>query len=188
MSLRTHIRIICVAGAHSRVGKTTLCSILLKEFRGYGAVKFTKDPFDSALIDDEKIIMQKGKDTAIMASSGAERVILVSGDGERLRNALERALIMMSPLKGVLIEGNRPIEFLNPDLLIFVIGPDRKIKPDALKILRLSDIVIINSVEKTSFVSDMLKPNARIFFADLRKGGGGIREVLSDIKRSLSEI
>src|SRR3989338_4069034 len=44
MSTIKYPKIISVTGAHSRVGKTTLCSILLNEFKGFGAIKFTKTP------------------------------------------------------------------------------------------------------------------------------------------------
>jgi molybdopterin-guanine dinucleotide biosynthesis protein len=192
MSLRTRIRIISVAGAHSRVGKTSLCSLLLKALNGYGAIKFTKDLFGSSLIDDNKIILQKGKDTALMASSGAEKVILVSGQGERLKNALEKAITMMRHLTGVVVEGNSPVEFLTPDILIFVIGPDRQIKPPALDILKQADIVVINSAEgtdrDTSFISEKLQPKTKIFFINLREEGGKVGQLLSYIKRQLSEI
>ncbi len=191
MSPEGSFRIISVAGAHSRVGKTTLCSILLRELKGFGAIKFTKDLFDPPLIDNEEIILQRGKDTAIMIESGAEKVMLISGHGERLKNALDTALKKMSSHKGVVIEGNSPIEFLMPDLLIFVIGPDRQIKPPAMEIGRMANIVVINSerIDKdTSFISDMLQEKTRIFFIDLKKNEGEIRPLLSYIKTRLSEI
>ena len=51
--------IISVTGAHSSIGKTTLCSILLKNLKGFGAVKFTKTPLYTSVIEDYDTIMQK---------------------------------------------------------------------------------------------------------------------------------
>ncbi|GAB4539735.1 MAG: hypothetical protein Fur0020_08700 [Thermodesulfovibrionia bacterium] len=183
-------RIISVAGAHSKVGKTTLCSLLLKELKDYGAIKFTKDIFGSPLIDSDEIILQKGKDTAIMAESGAKKVVLISGHGERLRDALYKALEMLSPLRGVIIEGNYPIEFLTPDLLIFVIGADREIKSSAIKIAGIADIVVVNSEDRNrdiSSLSNMLHKGARVFFMDLKKGEGEIRGFLNKVNRRIGE-
>ncbi len=191
MTLDKPFSIISVAGAHSKVGKTSLCSILLRELKGYGAIKFTKDLFDSPLIDKDEIILQKGKDTAIMAASGAEKVILVSGHEERLRDALNTAIKIMRPFKGIIIEGNSSIEFLMPDLLIFVIGPDRQIKSSATKIARMADIVVINSERidrDTSFLSNILQKKTRIFFMDLKKNEGEIGQFLTYIRRRLSKI
>jgi|Deesub1362A_J573_1020465.scaffolds.fasta_scaffold00361_7 hypothetical protein len=180
-------RIISVAGAHSGVGKTTLCSLLLRELRDYGAIKFTKEAFGTPLIDSEEIILQKGKDTAIMVSSGAKKVILIGGQGETLRDALERAIGMMRPFRGVIIEGNGPIEFLRPDLLIFVIGPDRKIKAPAMGILERADIVVVNSEggERDTSLMDRLRTGARIFFVDLKNKGQETEALLSCIKEAI---
>lgn len=181
-------RIISVTGAHSKVGKTTLCSMLLRELNDYGAIKFTKDLFGSPLVDSDEIILQKGKDTAIMAESGAKKVVLISGHGEGLRDALYSALRMMSSLKGVIIEGNYPVEFLIPDLLIFVIGPDKEIKQSAIKIAMMADIVVVNSEgidRDIASLSNLLNRRARIFFMNLKKDEGDIGEFLAYVKDTL---
>jgi len=190
--LNPHFRIISVAGGHSGVGKTSLCCLLLSELKGYGAIKFTKEAFGMPLIDNNGVILQQGKDTAIMASSGAKKVILLSGHGLVLKDALKRALKAMSPLRGVIIEGNAPLEFLRPDLLIFVVGPDRKIKAPAVEILEKADVVVINSssnnTKDSSLFAYKLRRGARIFFIDLKDKRGEVEGLLSYIKKSLSEV
>ena len=98
MSTIKYPKIISVTGAHSMVGKTTLCSILINEFRGFGAIKFTKTPLYASLTDDIKILNQKGKDTGIFLESGAERVIWIQSPYYELENILKTALGKMADL------------------------------------------------------------------------------------------
>jgi len=169
-------KIVLVGGAHSKVGKTTICSILLRELSDYGAIKFTKDVFEPALVEDEKVILQKGKDSAVMAEAGARKVILISSCGRGFKEAIYTALERMSSFKGVIIEGNYPIEFLTPDLVIFVIGPDKRVKPSAIRIAEMADIVVINSERMNRdlrSIPDILNKNAEVFFMDLKKKDAG---------------
>ncbi|NOZ67944.1 MAG: hypothetical protein GXP46_01540, partial [Deferribacteres bacterium] len=138
-----------MTGAHSRVGKTTLCSILLENLEGFGAVKFTRTRVYTSVTDDPATIMQKDKDTALMSGAGAAKVVWVRSPGGReLQDALNIAMGRMQGLRGVIVEGNSPVDFLNPHLLIFITGKDGQIKPSALKLPGMADILIINSDKK----------------------------------------
>ncbi len=138
-------KIISVTGAHSKVGKTTLCSIILKNLEGFGAIKCTKSPLYTSVVDDPDVIFQKDKDTAIMSDSGAEKVVWVRSSGNELEDALHIAMGKMEGLNGVVIEGNSPVRFLDPDLIIFIIGQDGEIKPSAAEVSSRADIVVINT-------------------------------------------
>ncbi len=185
-------RIISVTGAHSKVGKTTLCSILLKSLKGFGAVKFTKSPVYTSLTDDPSVIMQKNKDTAIMYESGAGRVVWIRSPGGReLQDALNIAISSMDGLTGVIVEGNSPVDFLNPHLLIFIIGEDGQIKPSALKLLEMADILIINSYKKLKnppFSASLLKRYAKVFCMDLINKKGEIDKFLTHVKKYIDEL
>ena len=211
MSTIKYPKIISVTGAHSRVGKTTLCSILLNEFKGFGAIKFTKMPeyraqntehrqaevkkirskaADSELIEDLDILNQKGKDTAIFLESGAERVIWIQSPYYELENILKTALGRMADLEGIVIEGNSPVDFLNPHLIIFIIGVDGEIKPSALEVSKKADIIIINSekhVKELSFLSTVGRKGAKVFYINLLNRKGELDKFLCFVKEKINQ-
>ena len=235
MSTIKYPKIISVTGAHSKVGKTTLCSILLNEFKGFGAIKFTKTPehraqslptgqagtehrqtevkkirssedknfstsqlpnfpsskvTNSELIEDLNILNQKGKDTAIFLESGAERVIWIQSPYYELENILKTALGKMADLEGLVIEGNSPVDFLNPHLIIFIIGVDGEIKPSALEVSKKADIIIINSekhVKELSFLSTLGRKGAKVFYINLLNRKGELDKFLCFVKEKINQ-
>lgn len=179
-------KIISVTGAHSKVGKTTLCSILLENLKGFGAIKFTKTSLYSSVTDDPDIIMQKDKDTAIMSRSGAEKVVWVKSGGPDLVDDLRLAMSGMEGLKGVIVEGNSPANYLNPDLIIFIVEEDGQIKSSARDISEKADIIVINSPNKIkdpSLLSPSSKENAPAFRIDLIKKQGEIDKFIAYTKK-----
>jgi molybdopterin-guanine dinucleotide biosynthesis protein len=137
-------KIISVTGAHSGVGKTSLCAILLNHFRGFGAIKYTKTDLYVSVLDDPAIISHKNKDTAVLSESGAERVVWVKSPADELEHALDIAIRKMTGLHGVIIEGNSPLAYLDPDVIIFVIGSTGEIKPSALNVSGKADMIVLN--------------------------------------------
>ncbi|RJR15139.1 MAG: hypothetical protein C4581_12930, partial [Nitrospiraceae bacterium] len=175
-------KIISVTGAHSKVGKTTLCSILLENLKGFGAIKFTKTPLYTSVIDDPDVIMQKDKDTAVMSRSGAEKVVWVRSSGSDLENDLSLAMSRMDGLKGVVVEGNSPANHLNPDLIIFIIGGDGHIKPSAREVSLKANVIVINSpgeLKDHSILTGLSQNNTRIFRIDLIKKQGEIDKFIT---------
>lgn len=180
--------IISVTGACSNVGKTTLCSILLGEFKGFGAIKFTKAEMFTSLIDDLEILNQKGKDTAVMLDAGAKKVVWIKSPKEGLKDALDIAFSKLYRLKGVVVEGNSPVDFLNPSLVIFIINPDREIKTSAVEVCKKADIVIINSDKEnkeSGFPAGIFPEDALFFRINLKNKEGEIDEFLSHVRRQL---
>jgi len=188
MSVEKSPKIISVTGAYSGVGKTTVCSILLKELKGFGAIKVTKTPLYTSLVEDIKMLDKKGKDTAMFLKSGAARVLWVQSPYSGLKDVLEIALSRMSDLAGVIVEGNSPVDFLNPHLVVFIIGEKGKIKPSAFKICKKADAIIINSKKQTTHRTFLEKcPGAvKVFRIDLLKKKGEINEFLSFVKERIS--
>jgi molybdopterin-guanine dinucleotide biosynthesis protein len=135
--------LVGIGGAYSGAGKTTYASLILRKFKGWGAIKYTRTPFYSYITDDFKILSQKGKDTKRLLDSGAEKVLWVRSPYDGLSETLQTALDSLSRMEGVIIEGNSAIEVLKPDIVIFVSGPDKeKSKISAKKILDIADVVI----------------------------------------------
>jgi molybdopterin-guanine dinucleotide biosynthesis protein len=179
-------KIISVTGAHSSVGKTTLCSILLKNLKGFGAIKYTKTPLYTSVSDDPDVILQKDKDTAVMSQSGAEKVVWVKSSGSELEDDLGIAMSKMDGLKGVVIEGNSPANCLNPHLTIFIIGENGQLKPSARELSEKADIIIINSagdMKNPSLDAFLSGKNAQTFRIDLLKKQGEIDKFTTYIKK-----
>jgi len=86
--------------------------------------------------------MEEGKDTCMMLTSGAEDVIWVRAGHSGLRDALLRAVTRLSHLDALIIEGNSAIEFLNPDIVIFIFGKGKEHwKPGIEKLAARADII-----------------------------------------------
>lgn len=204
MPAKKTLKIISVTGAHSSVGKTTLCSILLNGLEGFGAIKFTKTDArcktqdaklkkdkNSEFIEDIEILKQKGKDTAVMLKSGAEKVIWIKSSYARLEPLLSVALSRMSALKGVIVEGNSPVDFINPHLIIFIIDPDGEIKPSAVKVSKKADIIIINSRDqfkkRLPFLSTIETKRKKVLWIDLINKRGKINELLNYVKEAINK-
>ena len=197
MSAERSFKIVSVTGAHSSVGKTTLCSLLLKNLKGFGAIKFTKTSLYASIVDDINKLSEKGKDTALFIGSGAERVLWIKSPRHELKDLLSIAISRMADLKGVVIEGNSPVDFLNPHLIIFIVEPDGEIKPSAVEISKKSDIIVINSkkrvrneslTKKPSFISTIRHKGVRVFWIDLAGGKGGINEFVRYVKERINKV
>ncbi len=183
-------KVISVTGAHSNVGKTTLCSILLGSLNNFGAIKYTKTPLYSSVIDDPEVLLQEDKDTAIMSRAGAEKVVWIKSSNSELEGALNIAMGKMDGLKGVVVEGNSPVKYLNPHLIIFIIGDDGEIKPSAREVSKKADIIIINSperIENPSFIASSTRKNVKTFRIDLINKQGEIDKFLTYTKKYSSE-
>ncbi|MEN8263392.1 MAG: hypothetical protein ABFR82_08015 [Nitrospirota bacterium] len=183
--------IISVTGAHSSIGKTTLCSILLNNLKGFGAVKFTKTPLYTSVIEDHNTIMQKDKDTAIMAESGAEKVVWIQAPYDGLEDALDLAMFKMDGMKGVVVEGNSPVEFLDPQLVIFLIGENGQIKQSASNVSKRADIIVVNTrnhLKNLTFLGPFMERKANIFQIDLLNRKGEIDKFLAYTQKYISAL
>ncbi|MBC8414618.1 hypothetical protein H8E50_13250 [bacterium] len=180
------LRIISVTGAHSSVGKTTLCSILLNNLKDFGAIKCTKSDLYSSVTNDPGIINETDKDTAVMSASGAARVVWVQSTYDDLERTLGMALEQMQGLKGIIVEGNSPSDFLKPDLRIFIADPAYAIKPIAVRFMQEADLVVINSGIISEDVHEECHNPPKgipVFMIDLMKQTGDIDNFLTHIQK-----
>jgi len=178
-------KIISVTGAHSGVGKTGLCALLLRRLDGYGAIKFTRTHLYTSITDDRDIITQGDKDTAIMYRAGAERVVWICSPPESLPQALDLALRKMHGLMGVIVEGNSPSRYLKPDLLIFVMGDDGRIKSSAVDVRDSADVIVLN-VKGGSRYPSVESQDKPVFRIDIMEGTGEIDKLLEYIKEYIT--
>jgi len=121
-----------------------------------------------------------------MSRSGAEKVVWIKSSSSDLEGALNIAMSKMDGLKGVVVEGNSPVNYLNPHLIIFIIGDDGEIKPSAKEVSEKADIIIINSSERIknpSFIASLSHKNVKTFWIDLIKKQGEIDKFLTYTKK-----
>jgi len=194
MHSQESFKIISVTGAHSSVGKTTLCALLLNSLDNFGAIKFTKTDMFTSISEDPETILQKDKDTAIMSEAGAKKVVWIQSPYDGLGDALNIASLKMEGLNGMVVEGNSPVDFINPHLIIFIIGPDGQIKESAKKVSKKADIIVINSGEKpddlNSVVSEITSNNEaekEIFWIDLHNHKGEIVKFRTCVEKMLAK-
>lgn len=186
------MKIISIAGAHSGVGKTSLAALLLREIEGFSAIKVTKTELFTSITTDEEIINEKGKDSSILKESGAERVIWIRSTHRDLKESLLQALSMLGDCSGVIIEGNSPLDIIEPDLIIFVMKEDLSgLKPSGKKALEKADLVLINTglsnLEALKMRVVDINQGAEIFSDDLAKGEIG-RGFLDLVKKRIGMV
>lgn len=163
--------IIGVGGAGSGAGKTTAACSILRVLEGWGAIKYTKTLLNSTLVDDKRVLAKRGKDTALMLESGAERVIWLRSPRFRLGGILLEAVSRLSDLEGIVVEGNSAVSLLKPDIVVFVADGDR-MKTGAEEILAIADIVLYGERPPKGG-----KENARLF----RRDDAGFQQYLMNL-------
>lgn len=188
--------IIGVGGTGSSSGKTTIASALIRELsrksgdyggiprqsigqtKGFlftkdrwGAIKYTKTEFYSSIIDDPEILNEPNKDTCRFIDAGAQEVLWVQSPPESLHEVMPLALDRLNHLDGIIIEGNSAIEFVKPNVIVFVsIGGSHEIKPSAWNILQNKEIIIMSEESQLINHPDYLK-NCKVFsIKDFQEG------------------
>lgn len=138
------MKIIGISGAHSGCGKTEAACMLLRGLSGWGAIKCTREGLYASVIDDMEVLREQGKDTARMLEAGAAEVLWVRASADEMSEALEISLPRMAHLEGVVVEGNRAVEVLNPDIVIFVMGSGglSGVKPGAERLMDMAQVIL----------------------------------------------
>ena len=152
-----HPIIIGIAGAHSGVGKTMAACEILKRFKGWGAIKYSKTSFFSSITDDREVLLTPGKDTRRMMDAGAVQALWVQSPPDELSDILRLALEMLSGLPGIVIEGNSAVSVIKPDIVVFVSGDPDLSKESAGPLLDMADIVLSGTESPRQL------PKARLF-------------------------
>ena len=147
--------LIGIGASHSGTGKTTLASYILRHFAvlpspvisrrplRWGAIKFTRTASAPEIITDGAILREKGKDTCRLLAAGAADVVWVRSGAFGLAEALAAGVTELSHLDLILTEGNSTIEFLNPDIVLFIFGKERACwKPHIDRLAARADIIL----------------------------------------------
>ncbi|MBF0316995.1 MAG: molybdopterin-guanine dinucleotide biosynthesis protein MobB [Nitrospirae bacterium] len=144
---------VCIGGAHSGCGKTTLAEGLLTALGGrWGAIKYTKTAFYTGIISDRETLLQEGKDTARLLGAGAVDVVWVQAPFHEIEEVLGMALCSdgLNGVDGIIVEGNSPIEFLRSDLVVFVYGRDMaRVKEHGKQAMERASIVVVRDGNTT---------------------------------------
>jgi molybdopterin-guanine dinucleotide biosynthesis protein len=132
------MRIICVAGASSGVGKTTVACGMLRHLPGWAALKVTRshrrDPCPhqkgcnvcATLKRPYRLLEMApgkdvpGKDTWRLREAGASRVFWLIARPEAVGRGLKKALLKLKAAPGVVIEGNSAVPWVEADLVVMV--------------------------------------------------------------------
>lgn len=165
------MRIATISGTSSEVGKTTLLCALLERLPGWAAVKVTRGHYRSCgrdaetccvshlLGDEPRVFADRavtdvpGKDTGRYWAAGAADVRWVVGARGQELEGLRRALDDLAGAPGVLVEGNRILLGVDPDLAVLVArAQGGEVKPTARRILDRIDALYVPDVEAACLV------------------------------------
>ena len=157
--------VVAVSGFSSNVGKTTLVCELLRQLRGWEAIKLTRGHYRSCgrdpagccvsdLLREEPVIRsgreanyEVGKDTARFWDAGAANVHWVIVKDGQVEDGIKEALARVEA-EGVVIEGNSFLEYVNPNLALMCTRSEGgKVKPSARLALAKSDFLYLSSID-----------------------------------------
>ncbi len=158
------MKIICVTGAMSGVGKTTLSEKLLSRLENWAACKVTacvggknhrcprgmEDTCgvcsaleeDYVIEDRPEVLAVHGKDTGRLLSAGSGEVLWVKARPKFVSVAIDKAVQRLQGHRGVIFEGNHALKHLDPDLALMVLSGDGKYKRSAKDVIDKVDIFI----------------------------------------------
>jgi hypothetical protein len=154
---------LVVIGGHSRsVGKTSVVGGLVSALRDFHwtAVKITQyghgicsakgEACECANADHSWAISEEHdrsgeSDTSRFLLAGAERVFWVRTEQGRLAEAMPTLRRRLESAGNVIIESNRVLKFLRPDLYLTILDPETAdFKPSAREFLDRADAVVLH--------------------------------------------
>jgi molybdopterin-guanine dinucleotide biosynthesis protein len=198
------MRLVSVAGACSRSGKTAAAVTLLR-FLGRGgasAVKFTTtdDVFERCprgkpcvvcdidvpfrLIQDPTVLREAGTDTFRLIEAGARTVLWAIARQGAVVPAWNAVRARLDDDDTVVMEGSTIVEHTDPAHVLFVAHPflsPERWKPTSARLLAEADVVVVNRP-----AAETREPSAEVLEAlRARRGDRGIR--IADVARPLLE-
>lgn len=129
------MEIIVIAGNAHSVGKTTLVRQIVENLRyGVGVIKSSIHSGTLRVVSaDPEWVEVEGTDTALVRAAGAEKVVFLQTDEENLPEDLRKAMELIGETDYLVIEGNRVLDYVNPDLIIYISREGVESKPSARK-------------------------------------------------------
>ena len=167
------MKIIAVAGASSKAGKTLLAEQIIRycaeKYSPVYAVKFTttsdlpspcprgapctvcdlSDRF--RIVRDPEILLQPGKNTQRLKAAGATEVLWAIAKKSELSNAYTHLLGHLPANALAVMEGSSVTFLSNPDLLFYIYAnhiPPSRWKDSAEMLINRADFVVINRKSK----------------------------------------
>jgi hypothetical protein len=137
-----------VVGGHSRkVGKTSVAAGIIAAFPQcrWTAVKITSHPHGEVLSSAvyEETDRSGRSDTSRFLAAGAARALWVHADEEGLGPAVHQLLLSIQSDPFIIIESNRILQFIRPDVHLLVLRYDvEEFKDSARKMLRQADAIV----------------------------------------------
>jgi molybdopterin-guanine dinucleotide biosynthesis protein len=143
------MKIICVAGASSGVGKTTVACGMLRHLPGWAALKVTRSHRHGpcphrkgcnvcATLQQPYRLLEMapgkdvpGKDTWRLREAGASRVLWLIARPEAVQRGLKDALRKLKSAPGVVVEGNSAVPLVGADLVVMVKRRGGDLSPSA---------------------------------------------------------
>jgi len=164
--------IVVVGGQARKVGKTSVITGLIAALPAYEwtAIKITphehKPGVDQPFTVSEELYTSTATDTGRYLAAGAVKALLLSVGQARLVDAMPHLQRAIASAKNVLIESNRIVEHLKPDVYIVIVDPGiAVVKESLLRQLPHANAVVIaakgNKGELPGEVERLLKGKMR---------------------------
>ena len=158
------MKVVAVGGLSKGVGKTSLCTLLLKYFKDAAAVKITHfhegplpswavpcEPMEYVVIRDDALLRRKGTDTGRMSETTSGPVRWLQCGEKGLEEGLNGVLEELSAVNLLICEGNSFFDIRKADLGIMVAKEGMKeAKEHAVRVIRRVDLLAVNSTERIS--------------------------------------
>jgi hypothetical protein len=88
----------------------------------------------------------------------------VQTPAENIEEVMPLAVERLSGIERIIVEGNSAIEFLRPDIVIFIFkSPTKRIKPSARAVFEHADIIVCDDVSAADELIENRKPQPQIF-------------------------
>ncbi|HAH22351.1 MAG TPA: hypothetical protein DCL77_01030 [Prolixibacteraceae bacterium] len=148
-------KILLISGSGRNVGKTSFTRrvIAINASHQLVAVKITPhfhEPSSGLIplfVSDNYRIFQEtdassSKDSSLFLQAGAERVFYIQATDTSLEEAFNLVTVQLSPLQPILVESAALRTILVPELYIFIQKNFEEIKPSAVEMQKLADLIV----------------------------------------------
>ena len=150
--------VVVVGGQARKVGKTSVIAGLIAALpeRRWTAIKITDhahgEPVEPGAVYEEHA-RESGTDSSRYLAAGAARAFLVRVPEGGLEAAMPRLCELLDGAENVIVESNSVLEFMQPDLALFVLEPAiAEFKKSALKAIERADALVLP--EAAEFAAD----------------------------------
>jgi molybdopterin-guanine dinucleotide biosynthesis protein len=184
------MKVITVSGSRKGVGKTRLCTFFLSHLEGrLAAIKFTtSERYKQPIItDDPKEVAVEGKDTCAFKSARAHKVIWVRTSREDLKKAASKALKLSEGCDVVVVEGGEVIEYLCPDVSVYLFSPSPHDKPSSYLAIKRADIVVVLGPNEYEGRIEGTRPGTKVITLKTLTDRSGLDALVSEVVQRLEK-